>query len=384
MNRRCCGPLAWLLLALLPCAANADDAPRIAPLASPVTVRLRGLSAVSEDIAWASGQAGTVLRSTYGGKSWSVMHVPGAESLDLRDVHGFSAQAAVVMGAGPGDASRVFRTSDGGARWSEVLRNPDPAGFFDCIDFDGERGVLLGDPVDGRFRIFRSRDAGRTWVAGIGPRAVDGEAAFAASGTCVLLAGGGTLVATGGSRARVHYLPQRFEAQGDWQAIDAAFPEPAASAGLFSLARRDATVVAVGGDFRKPAAPAIVASVRATATTAGRDKVRFQSWPQFLGTPAGYRSGLACEQRKDPVCIATGPDANDVLTTTDAGPLRWTPLPGRGHDSAGHDSVGKDSVGYDSVANAGRVFWFSGEGGRLGRLVLPIAAPERVRLQDRR
>ena len=378
MNRRSFGPLALLLLALLPCAANADDAPRITPLASPVSVRLRGLSAVSDDIAWASGQAGTVLRSTDAGKSWTVMHVPGAEALDLRDVHGFSAQAAVVMGAGPGDASRVFRTADGGARWTEVLRNPDPAGFFDCIDFDGERGVLLGDPVDGRFRIFRSRDGGRTWDAGIGPEAVDGEAAFAASGTCVLFAGGGTLVATGGSRARVHYLARRFESKGQWQVIDAAFPEPASSAGLFSLAGRGPAVVAVGGDFRKPAAPAIAASVRATATHPGRDKVRFQSWPEFSGTPPGYRSGLACEHGNDPVCIATGPDASDLLPATDAGLPRWTPLSVDDPDGDGHHGVG-----YDSVANAGRVFWFSGEGGRMGRLVLPTVT-DRVRPPNRR
>ena len=129
--------------------------------------------------------------------------------------------------------------------------------------------------------------------------------------------------------------------------------------------------------------------MRAAATTAGRDKVRFQSWPQFSGAPAGYRSGLACAHREDPVCIATGPDASDVLTASAVGPLRWTPLfgdrnAGVGGEGVDKDSVDKDSVGYDSVANAGRVFWFSGEGGRLGRLVLPFAASDRMRPQDRR
>lgn len=366
MSRRGCGPLAWLLLALLPGCASAAEGLRIAPLASPVSVRLRGLSAVSDEIAWASGQAGTVLRSTDAGKSWTVMHVPGAESLDLRDVHGFSARAAVAMAAGPGDASRMFRTSDGGARWTEVLRNPDPAGFFDCIDFDGDRGVLLGDPVDGRFRIFRSRDAGRTWIAGVGPKAVDGEAAFAASGTCVLLARGGTLVATGGSRARVHYVPRRFEARGDWQVIDAAFPEPAPSAGLFSLARRDTDVLAVGGDFLKPAARAIVATMRAESTISARSSVGGDSMQLSSAAPPGYRSGLACARGSRPLCIATGPDASDVLDVAGGGIPRWLPLAG---------------PGYDSVANAGHAFWFSGDGGRLGRLDLPMAGDDRGRDQ---
>ncbi len=369
MILRSCGLLACLLLALAPCAAIADDAPRIDALVSPVTVRLRGLSAVSEDIAWASGQAGTVLRSTDAGKSWTVMHVPGAEALDLRDVHGFDGRSAVVMGAGPGDASRVFRTADGGARWTEVLRNPDPAGFFDCIDFDGARGVLLGDPVDGRFRIFRSRDGGRTWVAGIGPKAADGEAAFAASGTCVLLAGGGTLVATGGSRARVHYLPQRFEAKGDWQAIDAAFPEPAPSAGLFSLARRGTDVLAVGGDYRKPAAPAVVASVHAASTIQAN---------AAAGAPGGYRSGIACKRGQDAMCVATGPDASDLLPASCLQPQAKLPAccdPGE-NALPSVTWIALSGVGYDSVANAGRAFWFSGDGGRLGRLVSPATAAD--------
>ena len=42
-----------------------------------------------------------------------------------------------------------YRTEDGGATWAQVLRNRDERGFFDCMAFEGERGWLLGDPVDG-------------------------------------------------------------------------------------------------------------------------------------------------------------------------------------------------------------------------------------------
>ena len=56
------------------------------PQVSGVTVRLRGVSAVSADVAWASGGAGTVLRTTDGGRTWARRAVPGAEALDFRDV----------------------------------------------------------------------------------------------------------------------------------------------------------------------------------------------------------------------------------------------------------------------------------------------------------
>jgi len=47
----------------------------------------------------------------------------------FRDVEAFDARHAVVLAIGEGDASRVFVTSDGGARWSETFRNPDPKAF---------------------------------------------------------------------------------------------------------------------------------------------------------------------------------------------------------------------------------------------------------------
>ena len=367
-------------------ASIASSAPRLEPLSSPVTVRLRGLSAVSDQIAWASGREGTVLRTVDGGKSWSVFRVQGAEALDFRDVQGFGADEALVMGAGPGDASRMYRTSDGGAHWVLVLRNPDANGFFDCMDFDQNEGRLLGDPVDGRFTLFRSTDRGRSWTRMAGPKAAKDEAAFAASGTCVLRHDKGTLVVTGGSRARVHYLPDHLVGIADWHALDAPFERPGASKGLFSIASREDFLIASGGDYQHPSLPPVQlalnagqrmpgCAVRATprhfkrveneerlSTTGGRRPwcdVTFGAMTLFEGSPGGYRSGVACAGTGDPVCIATGPDGTDVLPPDgpDSNSVgragRWAPL---------------SDTGYDSVASAGNIFWFSGD--RLGKLEL--------------
>src|SRR5690606_35242499 len=74
---------------------------RLVPQASDVDVRLRGISAVDADVAWASGREGTVLRTVDGGAHWQAMRVPGAEALDFRDVEGFDADTAVVLSIGP-------------------------------------------------------------------------------------------------------------------------------------------------------------------------------------------------------------------------------------------------------------------------------------------
>src|SRR6266852_664221 len=60
----------------------------------PTTASLRGLSVVGENIVWASGTGGTVLRTVDAGKTWSVMIVPGAEKLDFRGIHAFDDKTA--------------------------------------------------------------------------------------------------------------------------------------------------------------------------------------------------------------------------------------------------------------------------------------------------
>ena len=67
---------------------------------SGVTARLRGVSAVSDRVAWASGSAGTVLRTGDGGATWQSMTVPGAEKLDFRDVDAVNEQIAYVLSIG--------------------------------------------------------------------------------------------------------------------------------------------------------------------------------------------------------------------------------------------------------------------------------------------
>lgn len=52
------------------------------PLTSGVTARLRGVSAVNDQVAWASGERGTVLLTTDGGRSWQSRVPAGGEGYD--------------------------------------------------------------------------------------------------------------------------------------------------------------------------------------------------------------------------------------------------------------------------------------------------------------
>jgi hypothetical protein len=82
---------------------------------SGVTARLRGVSAVSDRVAWASGSGGTVLRPADGGVTWHARAFPDAETLDFRDVDAVSADVAYVLSIGSGAASRIYKTTDASA-----------------------------------------------------------------------------------------------------------------------------------------------------------------------------------------------------------------------------------------------------------------------------
>lgn len=216
----------------------------------------RGLSVVGPDVAWVSGTGGTYARTTDGGKTWAVGTVPGAEALDFRAVRAFGADAAYLLSAGPGDASRVYKTTDGGKTWALQFKAADPAAFFDAIAFwDEKTGLALGDPVGGRFQLIATADGGATW-APLAPRALPpalpGEAAFAASGTCLVARGeADAWFVTGGAKAaRVFRTKDRGRT---WEATDTPVAAGIESAGAFSIAFRDADRgLIVGGDYRKP------------------------------------------------------------------------------------------------------------------------------------
>jgi photosystem II stability/assembly factor-like uncharacterized protein len=270
-----------LILLLAAATASSQTAPQTR--ISRITEDLRGVSAVSQKIAWASGTHGTYLRTT-DGHIWIPDHVPGADSLDFRGIVAFSAEEAFLMSSGPSDQSRIYHTTDAGRHWQLQFTNTNPKGFFDSIAFwDRTHGIVLGDPIPDetgtpKFELLLTDD-GQTWTPippSQLPPALEGEAAFAASNTCLAIvadreghdfsraisvprkngasAPAGTdpniWFATGGKAARVFHSPDRGR---NWEVFDTPIIHGPDSAGIFSLAFRDATHgVIAGGDYKLP------------------------------------------------------------------------------------------------------------------------------------
>jgi photosystem II stability/assembly factor-like uncharacterized protein len=218
---------------------------------SGTTELLQAISIVDEQTAWVSGHGATYARTRDGGETWQAAVMPDAEGLQFRDVHAVDADTAFLMSAGSGDASRIYKTTDGGASWTLQYTNPDPEGFYDCMAFwDADRGALYGDSVDGEVVILMTSDGGDTWervpAAGL-PDALPGEGGFAASGTCLITGPGGRAwIGTGASSpARVLITEDGGQA---WTAVDTPIVS-ASSAGITSVAFRDEmNGMVVGGE----------------------------------------------------------------------------------------------------------------------------------------
>jgi photosystem II stability/assembly factor-like uncharacterized protein len=271
--------LRSLPILLISITALAQPGPRVQ--LSHTTESLRGVSAVSREIAWASGTHGTYLRTSDSGRTWTPAQVPDAATLDFRAVVAFSADEAFLMSAGPGEQSRLYHTADAGQHWQLQFTNKNPKGFFDSMLFwDPKHGVVLGDPIPDdsgqlKFELLLTDD-GQTWQpvppAQL-PAAIEGEGAFAASNTCIAILrttwkSGASApreppkndgasapdpnlwFATGGKVARVFHSPDRGQT---WQVFDTPIIHGPDSAGIFSIAFRDATHgVIAGGDYKHP------------------------------------------------------------------------------------------------------------------------------------
>jgi photosystem II stability/assembly factor-like uncharacterized protein len=317
-------------------------------LASGVKARLRGVSAVSDRVAWASGASGTILRTVDGGGTWQARTIPGTETLDFRDVDAVDARTAYVLSIGFGEASRIYKTSDGGATWALQFQSRDPKAFFDAMAFwDPERGLVVGDSIDGRFTIMRTVDGGRSWravpAAGL-PPALPGEGAFAASGTSVAVRG--TRHAWIGTGAANSARVLRTQDAGVTWAVSAT-PIPAGpTAGIFSIAFRDALHgIIVGGDYKKETE---ALSNGALSADGGA------TWSSIhLPGLTGFRSAVTyVEAVGFRRVLAVGPSGGDQSSD---GRQRWTPLPHEGFHAVG-------------FPRRGTIGWAVGEGGRIARI----------------
>lgn len=317
--------------------------PSVQVLTSGTKTSLRGLSVVNDQVLWVSGSNGTVGRSSNGGKDWKWMHVKGFDSVDFRDIEAFDAVTAVIMGTG--EPAYILKTNNGGETWKVVYENKSKGMFLDAMEFWNERaGIVIGDPINGKFFVARSFDGGYTWTEvpeENRPLADSGEACFAASGTNVrALDNDEAIFVSGGLRSNVFIRDKKIKLP----IIQGTETTGANSIAVWDRYQRKGgdRLVVVGGDFNKRSSDSLNCYY---STDRGK------TWKASKTPPHGYRSCVEYLDKKVLVaCGLTGVDYTIDNAQT------WK-------------LISKESFHVCRIAKLGTTVYFAGGNGKVGKLV---------------
>lgn len=342
--------------------------PTLTPQDSGTTKGLISVSPVNSRVVWASGRGGTFVVTTDGGRTWKAGVVPGAETLQFRDVQGVSDKVAYLLSIGNGADSRIYKTADGGNTWTLQFQNQISAAFYDCFAFwTANTGIAQSDSVNGRFPVIRTTD-GTTWqdIGDNLPPALPGESSFASSGTCVAVQGDqNAWIVTGG------VSPSRVLVTEDLGETWNAFASPlrgSPSAGIFTVAFRDAQHGMIGGGDLDPGAPPFPQT--ATSTDGGKTWTLTPQQPN-IGTVFGlayagkFGLGKSQDEAEDQDEDEDNNQANakHLVVVTGPGGSAWTPDEGnRWFTLPGVTNFWGVAFGSHKVA------WLVGTKGRILRL----------------
>ncbi|MCH7411770.1 YCF48-related protein [Belliella sp. DSM 111904] len=306
----------------------------------PSSASLRGLSALTSEIVWATGSNGTWLLTSDGGSSWTSGVIAGLDSVDFRDVEAISATTAIAVSAG--QPAVVYKTVDGGNTWQLKYEGPEAA-FLDGVSFySDQKGYIIGDPIDGKWMVLETIDGGENWTwLETSPRAEDGEGSFAASGSTIIATKDYLLFSSGGTLSKVYYSENGGR---KWKEKKTPIIQGEPSQGIFSLSRmNDQNVIGVGGDYLQPDL-----AERNVITT----NLLSEAWSVPSGSlPSGHRSGVAYFPRYH-WAIAVGPNGSDYSKDGGANWVRFS-------DEGFHAVVMDKAQG---------TVWASGSEGRIARL----------------
>ncbi|MCC6509197.1 MAG: oxidoreductase [Pirellulaceae bacterium] len=318
-----------LIIMLLTSTGLVADEPLWRETSTGSDASLRGVavarhSTTDRPVVWAAGAKGTVLHSLDQGRQWTRCSPMGHDQLEFRSLFAWNERQAIVASAGT--PAIVLKTDNAGQTWREVYRDVHPQAFFDCLKFiDDQRGVLFGDPVEGRFTVLTTSDSGESWQA-IDPqrlpKSLEGEAAFAASNSAMTVAATHSIwIGSGGAPRANSRVMMSHDFGQSWLTVDCPL-NSGASSGIFSLCYANAlkTLVAVGGDYQPDAK---------SATTGAASHDRGGTFQSLSQPPNGFRSSVVYTQGNKTLAAGfytTGPTGCDHSISGD----KWQPISATG------------------------------------------------------
>lgn len=297
---------------------------------------IRGLSVVDDRIIWVSGSDGMVGKSLDSGNTWRWIRVKDFEKTDFRDIEAFDESRAVIMGVD--EPAYILRTIDGGENWKTVYENKTKGMFLDAMEFWNEQsGIVVGDPIKGKFFIARTFDGGNTWQnipEENYPLADSGEACFAASGTNIRKLGNDAACFVTGGLHSALFIKDRI--------IELPIIQGKETTGANSIALKNKkTFIVVGGDFNTPDST----YKNCVITNDGGN-----TWQYPLIPPHGYRSCIEYINKQE--WISCGLNGVDI-SKDDGNTWKW---------------ISTESFNVCRKAKNGKGVFLAGGKGNIGKL----------------
>ncbi|MDX1542907.1 MAG: oxidoreductase [Christiangramia sp.] len=152
-----------------------------------------------------------------------------------------------------GNPALLYKTGDSG-KMELVYREENEKVFYDALAFwNDNEGIAMGDPTDECISIIITRNGGKSWTkldCEKLPKAVEGEAAFAASNSNIAINGEKTWIITGGVKSRILYSPDKGKT---WEVFDTPLLQGKPTTGGYSLDFYDENNgIIIGGDYTNP------------------------------------------------------------------------------------------------------------------------------------
>ncbi len=135
-----------------------------------------------------------------------------------------------------------------------VYEEHNPKVFYDSMQFwNDQEGIVVGDPIDNCLSILITRDGGTTWnkvSCNSLPQVEEGEAAFAASNTNIVIKGNTTWIVSGGKKSRVFISPDKGIT---WKVYNTPIIQGETMTGIFTADFYNNKIGFIaGGNYEKP------------------------------------------------------------------------------------------------------------------------------------
>ena len=212
-------------------------------------ISIRAL-AIDGNKAWYSGSGGKYGWVSFGEKREKFNGI-ASQGEELPEFRAIAQTDKDIFILNAGTPAQLYKISKDGKISRIVYTETGEKVFYDSMRFrDNKNGIAIGDPTDGCMSVIFTTDGGNTWKkvpCENLPPVADGEAAFAASNTNVIVDGDKTWIVSGGKKSRVFYSSDNCRT---WQVYDTPIAQGSEMAGMFSADfYDDETGFAVGGDY---------------------------------------------------------------------------------------------------------------------------------------